>query len=71
MNRPTTPIDPAVRGLMCCLIDLEDEARALGHGLTANLIAAASLSLVPAEGFSGGAHAEMFRQRPEQYRLDW
>ena len=45
MNDATTPIDPTVRGLICCLIDLEKEASALGHGLAANLIAAAYLSL--------------------------
>ena len=39
-------IDPAVRGLICCLIDLEREVLSLGHDMAARLIAAAQLSLV-------------------------
>lgn len=49
MNGKTTVrIDPTVRGLVCCLIDLEREALSMGYDLTANLIAAAHLSLTDA-----------------------
>ena len=39
-------IDPAVRGIICCLIDLEREVLSLGHDMAARLIAAATLSLM-------------------------
>ena len=42
-------IDPTIRGLVCCLLDLEQEALSLGHDLAANLIAAAQLALTNAE----------------------
>lgn len=46
MNEATsTRIDPTLKGLICCLIGLEEEAVASGHILAANLIAAAYLSL--------------------------
>ena len=49
MNGKTTVyIDPTVRGLICCLIDLEHEALSKGYDITAKLLAAAQLSLTEA-----------------------
>ena len=39
-------LDPTIRGLACCLTDLEMEALSLGNRLAAALIAAANLALM-------------------------
>ena len=44
-EKAKTPIDPSIRGIVCCLMDLEQEALSLGQNLAANLIAAAHLAL--------------------------
>ena len=43
-NGASSHIDPTIRGLVCCLMDLELEAVSLGQELAASLIAAAYLA---------------------------
>ncbi len=48
--KTTTFIDPALRGLVFCLIELEDDALSLGHEMAARLIASARLALLETNG---------------------
>lgn len=54
-----TLIDPAIKGIVCCLIELEREALSLGHDMAAHFIAAAQLSL--SDGHRGAVNDNIGR----------